>query len=449
MNERDKKTKLDQTFKRMLSIAQTRGELPSLSQTARSIIVSLTASDEENDAQLVQAILSDATLTQRVLRLANSAMYAMFGGQVNTVSRAVQVLGLQTVAHLALGLKVLDAVTAEAKGQQDAYVALQDSATAGHVAREIASLSAPLKDSEAASVCAILHSMGRVLVALYLNEEYRAIQQKVSQGYPLATACEDVLGGSYTELAWRMAQRWGLPQNVTTSLSPDEPADGHARWLRQMANSATEFVQARTPEEAQQLAQYWAAQIGIEPNDLLTAVQCGRARANDGVKQFSRTKPTDPLQELREVVKKNGRARGLQVAAEILFTELNAEKCFVFVLFPSQQIYKAQHALGKGATAQATYLQFDSRFEPNIVHLAMSKDKAVHLENTSAEAVYTRMPQWWQQRLGASAKSCTLIPVRVHTHTIALLYLQWPEGKKLCDEHQQMLGQIKEILQSG
>lgn len=79
----------------------------------------------------------------------------------------------------------------------------------------------------------------------------------------------------------------------------------------------------------------------------------------------------------------------------------------------------------------------------------MSKDKAVHLENTASESVYPHMPQWWQQRLGASAKACTLVPVRVHAHTIALLYLQWAQEKKLTEQQQHLLGQVKEILQSG
>jgi HD-like signal output (HDOD) protein len=444
----EKNQKLDQTFERLLQAAQRRGELPSFSQSARSIIVALSAGDEDNDTQLVQAILSDATLTQRVLRLANSAMYAMFGGQVGTVSRAVQVLGLHTVAHLALGLKMLDAVTAEAKGQQEAYLALQDSVVAGHIGREIASLSAPLKDSEAASVCSILHSLGRVLVSLYLPKEYQDIQRMQNERVALSEACESVLGGSYADLAWRMAQHWGLPPNVTASLSPEDAPDGHTQWLRQVARSATEFSQARSPHETKQLAQFWASRLGLEADTLLAAAKNGRRQVEAAAAAVA-VKPKNPLQELREVAKKEGRMRSLQVALEVLFTELAAERGFTFMLLLSQQVYKAQQAIGKGATAQAAHLQFDSRFEPNIVHLAMSKDKAIHLENTGSESVYPRMPQWWQQRLGASAKACTLVPVRVHAHTIALLYLQWAQEKKLTEEQQHLLGQVKEILQSG
>jgi len=100
---------LDETLAQLMAKAGEKGDLPGFSQSARSILNAL-SSDAENDAELVQTILTDAGLTQRVLRLANSAMYNVFGGKVTSVTRSVQVLGVQTVAHLALGLKVMESV---------------------------------------------------------------------------------------------------------------------------------------------------------------------------------------------------------------------------------------------------------------------------------------------------------------------------------------------------
>ena len=51
---------------------------------------------------MTRIVLSDPALTQRVLRLANSAMYSVFGRKINTVSKAVMVLGIESIGHLAM-----------------------------------------------------------------------------------------------------------------------------------------------------------------------------------------------------------------------------------------------------------------------------------------------------------------------------------------------------------
>jgi len=84
-----------------------RGDFPMLSNSLRATISAM-KSDSYDFTALVQLVLSDFTLTQRVIRLANSAMYMAFGGNITTVSRALMVLGMEAVAHLVLGLKLVD-----------------------------------------------------------------------------------------------------------------------------------------------------------------------------------------------------------------------------------------------------------------------------------------------------------------------------------------------------
>ena len=52
---------------------------------AISAIVGAMQSENEREFSMTRTVLSDPALTHRVLRLANSAMYAMFG-EINTVS---------------------------------------------------------------------------------------------------------------------------------------------------------------------------------------------------------------------------------------------------------------------------------------------------------------------------------------------------------------------------
>ena len=68
--------------------------------------------EDEREFDMTQTVLSDPVLTQKVLRLANSGMYSAFGQHVNTVSKAVLVLGTDAIGHLALGLKLIEELAA-------------------------------------------------------------------------------------------------------------------------------------------------------------------------------------------------------------------------------------------------------------------------------------------------------------------------------------------------
>ena len=78
------------------------GGFPALDHSVAQIVEALEVG-EEDTTPLVNAVLADVSLTQKVLRLANSAMYAPIGRSVSTVSHALMVLGFEAVGHLALG----------------------------------------------------------------------------------------------------------------------------------------------------------------------------------------------------------------------------------------------------------------------------------------------------------------------------------------------------------
>src|ERR1700733_1403068 len=86
---------LDRLWSRM----SERGDFPMLSQSLRTTMAAMN-NDDLDFSGLVQVVLSDFALTQKVLRLANSAMYMAFGGNITTVSRALMVLGMDAVGRV-------------------------------------------------------------------------------------------------------------------------------------------------------------------------------------------------------------------------------------------------------------------------------------------------------------------------------------------------------------
>ena len=117
---------LDKLWARM----SERGDFPMLSQALRTT-VSAMGDDDLDFTALVQVVLSDFGLTQKVLRLANSAMYISFGGNITTVTRALMVLGMDAVGHLVVGLKLVDHFHHSAPRRIDAKLELNRTLLSG------------------------------------------------------------------------------------------------------------------------------------------------------------------------------------------------------------------------------------------------------------------------------------------------------------------------------
>lgn len=156
-------------------IAQ-RGDLPGFSKAVGTILNAMRG-EPHDDFDMVRTVLSDPSLTHKVLRLANSPMYAVFGQNIHTVTQAIQVLGIESIGHLALGHKLIDGLALAAPDALSSRNELEKTILAGHIGRQVAALTHQ-RDSEAAVVCAMLHGLGRVMVAFYLPEFWRAIQQR-------------------------------------------------------------------------------------------------------------------------------------------------------------------------------------------------------------------------------------------------------------------------------
>ena len=76
-------------------------EMPIFARTAQHI-TNVVARDVSSVAELSRGILQDASMTARLLRMANSAYYNPHSHSINTITRAVMVLGFETVRSMCL-----------------------------------------------------------------------------------------------------------------------------------------------------------------------------------------------------------------------------------------------------------------------------------------------------------------------------------------------------------
>lgn len=196
----------------VLAQIETIGELPTLPQTLLQI--QKVATDDRSSADdLAQVILRDQSLTMRVLRMVNSAMYQRRTREkVKTVRRAVIVLGFETVRKLALGLSVFDMMSKLSRSPHLEEVT-RHSLVAATFAQMLAEASGRMAPEEA-FVTALIHDVGKVVLIECSPRGYDDVLADVAAGAHTIDAERRHFGMSHDRAGRRLAARWKLPSSI-------------------------------------------------------------------------------------------------------------------------------------------------------------------------------------------------------------------------------------------
>lgn len=265
---------------RVLRRMNESGGFPALDHSVTRIVDALDKSHEDT-TPLVNAVLDDVSLTQKVLRLANSAMYAPIGRSVSTVSHAVNVLGYDAVGHLALGVKVIGSMGQMRATTRAAERELGHSLLAGSVAGSVVGRGA-VRNGEVGVVCSLLHRTDRLLTAFYLSEEWERIQESVAAGMEEDQAARRTLGMTPDQLGIQVARQWRLPPRIVHTMRHDEPMPGEEEdaWLidlTQFSDRSAGLIAASGEEDTEAaqeaLAEEYAPRLGLPPETLDEAVK--------------------------------------------------------------------------------------------------------------------------------------------------------------------------------
>ncbi|HEX8961607.1 MAG TPA: HDOD domain-containing protein [Rhodocyclaceae bacterium] len=206
----------------LLKRMERRGEFPAVSRTLAEI--NRIAGDEKTTlARISSAVLRDYALTNRLLKIANSAYYPHLAGKVATVSDAIKMLGFNEVRLICSGLACFGHL---AGGRQKR---LREESTgsfiAGLIARHLA-VRAGIKDVEEAFIAAMLLDLGKALALYYFPEDYWEIENMVTRGATPDEAARKVLGLTLRELGHAIGQVWSLPPAVLDCMLDGTAGEG-------------------------------------------------------------------------------------------------------------------------------------------------------------------------------------------------------------------------------
>lgn len=174
-----------------------KSDFPALSDSVARI-QRMTHSEDDSIADLTNEILKSVALTNKLLRLVNSAPFSHLGGGIGTVSRAVSLVGFNAVRNMALSLVLLEH--------------MQDRGHAKQMREE-------------AFLGAMFQGLGRMLCSFYFPEEAARIRALVASDRPSGgdeAAALQVLGLSLEDLGVGVARVWSLPDSLQRCIRPPQ-----------------------------------------------------------------------------------------------------------------------------------------------------------------------------------------------------------------------------------
>ena len=210
--------------------------LPSLPAIALEVVELVQRPNLEIE-ELATTISNDPALASKVLKTANSSIYAQ-ARDITTVSEAIVVLGMNTVRTLALGFTLVDSVGTEA-GAINYEEVWQRSVRAAVCARVLALRSRSALPEEA-FLAGLLCRLGVLALDQVLGPEYAELFDTAEGDFARLEELEERrFGFTHLVVGEQLAANWKLPRTVSQSMAhlqaPDETDDETRGLVRAVA----------------------------------------------------------------------------------------------------------------------------------------------------------------------------------------------------------------------
>ena len=450
-----------------LSAAQ---DFPALSQVVAQVN-RITAAEDSHAEQLTDAILKDVALTNKLLRLVNSARFGAFGHQpIGTISRAVIILGYDTVRDAALSLMLFEHLQNHAQAQELRAETI-DSFYCGVLGRLLAR-KLGYRETEEVFICALFRNLGRLMARLHFFEATHRVNALVrEQGLSEDSAARKVLGMSYDEIGQAVGRHWRLPASILEGMSPlpHGPVKPTADRRQVLANLALQLYDAvkKTPREdvgraVTEIARRYEKCVDLPGPLLVEAIYQASevaekevallqtdARLSPLLRELLDRKPTtapgtvsepgieprdtptpagdanailiDGLQELTNLLLEQAHPKVmLQVGAELLYRTGSFDNVIICTLDPGNQFLAARIGHGPDWAKLRSSFRVPLAFNPDVFHAALSKAADILISDTGADNIRSRIPDWYRRLV--AARSFLLLPITAGNRCIALIY---------------------------
>ena len=193
-------------------VQEEKSDLPTLPIVINKIISA--ASDKQTTTEELGEVISyDQAMTSKLLKLSNSMYYAQTT-KVDTIERAIAVIGFDEIIGIALGMKILSSFKDTSGTKIDITALWTHSIGVATASQELAKRTNSVIASKI-FIPALLHDIGKVVFSVYFNDEYIKVQQyALEKEKPLYFAESAFFKLNHAILSALLMKRWHFPQSI-------------------------------------------------------------------------------------------------------------------------------------------------------------------------------------------------------------------------------------------
>ncbi len=193
-------------------VQKEENDLPTLPIVINQII-GVASNKESTVDELADAITNDPAMTTKLLKLANSMYYAQ-KTKVETIQRAISVIGFDEIVGIALGMKILSSFKDVTGQRLDMKALWIHSIAVAMAAKELAKKINPEIVNQM-FIPALLHDMGKVVFSIYFQKEYVEVRQFAKEKEKQLYSAENaVFKLNHATLSALLMKRWHFPPSI-------------------------------------------------------------------------------------------------------------------------------------------------------------------------------------------------------------------------------------------
>lgn len=160
---------------------------------------------------IIETISYDPVLVTRILRLANSPVYAL-ERNVNSIQAAINTVGTKVV-HDIVVIVILSGTFAKQLGSSPlAQKIWKHSIAVAVISRELSRL-LEMRGTEEVFTCGLLHDIGKLLLFNINSEAFADLLECETESEMMHREAE-IFGYNHAQIGSLVAKRWGLPEAI-------------------------------------------------------------------------------------------------------------------------------------------------------------------------------------------------------------------------------------------
>ncbi|KAF0189136.1 MAG: putative signal transduction [Desulfobulbaceae bacterium] len=190
-------------------------KMPSLSTTVGKVLEICSRTDASPN-ELNKVISLDPVLTGQVLKLINSAYYSLMN-KITSLTRAITMLGMNTVKNMALSTAIIQSVAGSNKSKALPTTRFWVHSIGVGVSAKLLAIArgVPIQEREEFFIAGLLHDIGKVP----FGDEYSQVLSIAGQEQrPLVDVEREFLGIDHQEVGELIAAKWKLSRAMTSCI---------------------------------------------------------------------------------------------------------------------------------------------------------------------------------------------------------------------------------------